>query len=386
MYKRILSLPLSDRETCFLWGPRQTGKSTLLKQLFPGAKIYDLLLSGEYQRLLRNPGILREECLGDESLRREKSPPVIIDEVQKVPELLDEVHWLIENARIRFVLCGSSARKVKRGQANLLGGRAVRYELHPLVFPELDNFSLSDALNRGLLPRHYPSPHARRLLESYVGDYLREEIAAEALTRNMPAFGRFLEIAAITSGELVNYANIASECGVSSPTVKEYFQILEDTLIGKMLPADRRRAKRRLIAAPKFYFFDIGIVAYLTRRGKVLPGSELFGKAFEHLIWMELSAHARYSEKNYPISYWRTSTGLEVDFVLGEHEVAVEVKSTTMVTDRHLNGLRALRADCAPRRSIAVSMDPRPRRTQDGIDILPWADFLGRLWGGNLLT
>lgn len=385
MYKRILILALSSRETCFLWGPRQTGKSTLLKQLFPGAKTYDLLLSGEYQRLLRNPGILREECQADETLRERGAPPVVIDEVQKIPALLDEVHWLIENLGIRFVLCGSSARKVKRGQANLLGGRAVRYELHPLASPELPDFSLSAALNNGLLPRHYLSPHAHRLMESYVGDYLREEISAEALTRNIPAFGRFLEIAALTNGELVNYANIASECGVSAPSVKEYFQILEDTLIGKMLPAYRKRPKRRIISAPKFYFFDVGIVACLTRRGQVLPGSELFGKAFEHFIWMELSAHSGYTEKNYPISYWRTSSGIEVDFILGDHEVGIEVKSSAMVTDRHLTGLRAFREDYRAHRLIAVSMDPKPRRTSDGIDILPWDEFLNRLWGNKIM-
>jgi predicted AAA+ superfamily ATPase len=385
MYKRILSLSLSDRETCFLWGPRQTGKSTLLKQLFPGAKTYDLLLAQEYQRLIRNPGILREECLADDTLRQEQAQPVIIDEVQKVPGLLDEVHWLIENAGLRFILCGSSARKVRRGQANLLGGRAVRYELHPLVYPEVTDFALLEAINRGLLPRHYQSPHAGRLMQSYVGDYLREEIAAEALTRNIPAFGRFLEVAAMTNGELVNYATIASECGVSAPTAKEYFQILEDTLIGKALPAFRRRPKRRLIAAAKFYFFDIGIVAHLTRRGQVHAGSELFGKAFEHFIWMEIVAHSGYSEKNYQISYWRTSSGFEVDFILGECEIAVEVKSSQMVTDNHLKGLRALKEDYSARQFIVVSLDPKPRRTSDGIDILPWSEFLKRLWDNGIL-
>ena len=222
-------------------------------------------------------------------------------------------------------------------------------------------------------------------MESYVGDYLREEIAAEALTRNMPAFGRFLEVAAMTNGELVNYVNIASECGVSAPSVKEYFQILEDTLIGKMLPAYRKRAKKRIIAAPKFYFFDLGIVTHLTRRGKVLRGSELFGKAFEHFIWMELSAHSRYTEKNYPISYWKTSSGIEVDFILGDHEVAIEVKSSSMVTDRQLKGLRAFREDYQARRMIVISMDPKPRKTSDGIDILPWEEFLRRLWSNKII-
>ena len=383
MYKRILNLPLSETETCFLWGPRQTGKSTLLKTLFPDARRYDLLLSNEYHRLLTNPGLIREECQAESKASKRKKLPVIIDEVQKIPALLDEVHWLIENADMRFILCGSSARKVKRGQANLLGGRAVRYELHPFVYPEIPDFSLSKALNGGLLPRHYLSPHPQRLIESYVGDYLKEEIAAEALTRNVPAFSRFLKIAALTNGELINYRNIASECGVSAPTVKEYFQILDDTLIGKQLPAFRRRAKRRIIGAPKFYFFDIGIVAHLTHRGSVGKGSELFGKAFEHFIYMEILAHSSYSELNYPIAYWKTASGFEVDFVLGDHEFAIEVKSASMVGNRHLKGMRAFKEEYTAQRYIVVSMDPKPRKTADGIDILPWEVFLDRLWKGR---
>lgn len=384
MYKRILTLSLSETETCFLWGPRQTGKSTLLKALFPNAKGYDLSLSSEYHRLLTHPGLIREECLAENKASIRKKQPIIIDEVQKIPALLDEVHWLIENAGLHFILCGSSARKIKRGQANLLGGRAVRYELHPLVYPEIPDFSLSKALNAGLLPRHYLSPYPQRLIESYVGDYLKEEIAAEALTRNVPAFSRFLKIAALTNGELINYKNIASECGVSAPTVKEYFQILDDTLIGKQLPAFRKRSKRRLIGAPKFYFFDIGIVADLTHRGGVEKGSELFGRAFEHFIYMEISAHSSYSELNYPIAYWKTASGFEVDFVLGDHELAVEVKSASMIGNRHLKGMRAFKEEYAAGRYIVVSMDPRPRKTADGIDILPWKIFLERLWTGDI--
>jgi len=384
MYQRNLTLPLSETETCFLWGPRQTGKSTLLKMLFPNAMRYDLLLSNEYHRLLTNPGLVREECLAESRATLEKKLPVIIDEVQKIPALLDEVHWLIENAGIRFILCGSSARKIKRGQANLLGGRAVRYELHPLVYPEIPDFALSKALNAGLLPRHFQSQYPQRLIESYVGDYLKEEIAAEALTRNVPAFSRFLKIAALTNGELINYQNIASECGVSAPTVKEYFQILDDTLIGQQLPAFRKRAKRRLIGAPKFYFFDIGVVSYLTHRGRVEKGSELFGRALEHFIYMEILAHSSYSEQNYPLSYWKTASGFEVDFVLGDHELAVEVKSASMVGNRHLKGIRAFKEEYTARHYIVVSMDPKPRKTSDGIDILPWDIFLNRLWDNSI--
>lgn len=385
MYKRILNLPLSTSETCFLWGPRQTGKSTLLKTIYPDAQRYDLLLSDQYQRLLLQPSLIREECLAIDLKGENQISPIIVDEVQKIPILLDEIHWLIENRKLRFILCGSSARKVKRGRGNLLGGRAVRYELQPLVYPEIPDFSLERALNAGLLPRHYQSKSPQQLLQAYVGDYLKEEIAAEALTRNIPAFSRFLQIAALTNGELTNYNNIASECGVSAPTVKEYFNILEDTLIGRMLPAFRKRAKRRLIGAPKFFFFDIGIVAHLTRRGKVEPGSELFGRAFEHLIYMELNAHSGYSEINYPIAYWKTASGFEVDFVLGDHEIAIEIKGTDMVTNKHMKGIRAFKEEYHARSYIVVSMDTNPRRTEDGVEILPWHVFLDRLWDNDII-
>ncbi len=386
MYNRILDLDMICTETCFLWGPRQTGKSTLLKALFPQSKRYDLLLSSMYAKLVRNPGLIREECRAEGLDGDSQTSPIIIDEIQKIPPLLDEVHWLIENWGLRFVLCGSSARKLKRGKSNLLGGRAVRYELHPLVYPEIGDFSIAKALNAGLLPRHYQSTSPRRLIHSYVGDYLKEEIAAEALSRNIPAFSRFLEVAALTNGELVKYNNIASECGVSAPTVKEYFHILEDTMIGRFLRAFRKRIKRRLIGAPKFYFFDIGIVAHLTRRGEIEPGSELFGKAFEHLLYMEILAHSSYSGCFYPLSYWRTASGLEVDFVLGDAEVVVEAKSTSNVSQRHLKGIRAFKEEYTARHYLVVSMDPRPRRTEDGVDILPWQVFLERLWQNELIS
>jgi len=385
MYKRVLDLSLSAAETCFLWGARQTGKTTLLKTLFPDAKRYDLLLSDEYARLLSRPSLIREECLAEGLDGRSQKDPIIIDEVQRLPDLLYEVHWLIENRGLRFILCGSSARKLKRGHGNLLGGRAVRYELRPLVWPEVDDFSLERALNAGLLPRHYQSASYRRLLRSYIGDYLKEEIAAEALARNVPAFSRFLEVAAMTNGEIVKCRNIAAECGVSAPTVKGYFRILEDTLLGKHLPAFRKRAKRRIIKAPKFYFFDVGVVAHLTRRGIVRSGSELFGKAFEHFIVSEVTAHSEYSGQFYPISYWRTVSGAEVDLVLGDCDVAVEVKSAAMVKGRHLKGLRAFKEEYSSARCIVVSTDPKSRKTEDGIEILPWETFLDGLWQGGIM-
>ncbi len=385
MYKRIQNIELSSRETCFLWGPRQTGKSTLLRTLFPDATSYDLLLSTEYQRLLKEPGLIREYCLGAGIDGNNQTDPIIIDEIQKVPALLDEVHWLIENKGIRFILCGSSARKLKRGHSNLLGGRAVRYEMLPLAFPEIPDFSIIKALNSGLIPRHYESQYPAKLIHSYIGDYLKEEIASEALTRNIPAFSRFLEVAALSNGEIINYTNIASECGVSSPTVKEYFQILEDTLVGRQLQSFRKRKKRRLVLSPKFYFFDLAPVIHFTHRGNVSPGSELFGRAFEHFLYMEITAHAAYSGKIYPVCFWKTSSGTEVDFILGDSEIAIEVKGTGQAQTKHLKGLRQFGEEYTTRRRILISLDERQRKTEDGIEIIPWQIFLKKLWADEII-
>ena len=385
MFRRKLDLSSSTSESCFLWGPRQTGKSTLLRTLFPKAMYYDLLLSDQYRRLVSDPSLIRQECeaLGIDG--NNQGFPIIIDEVQKIPDLLDEVHWMIENKGLRFVLCGSSPRKITKSSGSLLGGRALRYQLFPLIFPEIPDFSLLKALNNGLLPRHYLAQKADKYLETYVGDYLKEEIVAEAATRNIPAFSRFLEKASFSNGEIVNFNNIASDCGVSAPTVKAYFQILSDTLIGKWIPAFRKKVKRRLIAAPKFIFFDVGIVSQLTHRGKIEQGSELFGRAFEHFITLEILAHSHYSDINYSLEYWRTSSQFEVDLILGRGEVAIEIKSTDFVKDRHLKGLRAFKEEHKSK-YILVSLDPKPRKTNDGILILPWRDFLNNLWANKIIT
>jgi predicted AAA+ superfamily ATPase len=335
--------------------------------------------------LVSDPSLLRQECEALGLDGKTQDNPIIIDEVQKIPDLLDEVHWMIENRGLRFILCGSSPRKIMKSSGSLLGGRAVRYQLYPLVYPEITDFSLPKALNQGLLPRHYLSNKPNQLLEAYVGDYLKEEIAAEALTRNIPAFSRFLETAAISNGEIVNFNNIASECGVSAPTVKAYFQILSDTLIGKWIPAYRKKVKRRIIRAPKFVFFDIGIVSHLTHRGTVAPESEIFGRAFEHFIILEVLAHSHYSELNYPLEYWRTTSQFEVDLILGKGEVAIEIKSTSFAKDRHLKGLRAFKEEHNSK-CILVSQDTKPRKTSDGILILPWNDFLDRLWANKIIS
>ena len=381
MFTRSLRLPLPGTETFFLWGPRQTGKTTLLRAAYPNAWWVDLLKAEEYRRYVQNPELLREHLGLRPAIRQ-----VVVDEVQKVPQLLDEVHWLHEHRRIHFALCGSSARKVKHGQANLLGGRAVRYELHGLTAREIGrDFDLDRMLNHGYLPRLYLSDEPRRLLNGYVADYLKEEVAAEGLVRNLPVFSEFLNVAALCDAELVNFSTIARECGVSSHTIKAYFGILEDTLLGRWLPAYTKRPKRRVIGAPKFYFADVGVVNHLARRGDLHRGSELYGKAFENWVFHELCAHNAYSEGFAALSYWRLASGIEVDFIVNEMVLAIEAKATTKVTADHLKGLRALAQD-HPRikQRIVVCLERTGRRTEDGILILPGSDFAERLGGGAL--
>ncbi len=372
MFTRGLQLPAAGRETFFLWGPRQTGKTTLLRQSYPDATWVDLLKADEYRRYLERPELLREELVA-----RPRPGQVVIDEIQKVPALLDEVHWLHEHRRIRFALCGSSARKVRRGAANLLGGRAVRYELRGLTAAEIGaGFDLVRLLNHGYLPSLYESDRPDRLLASYVGDYLKEEVAAEGLVRNLPVFSAFLNAAALSDGDLVNFANIARDCGVSGPTVKGHFGILEDTLLGRWLPAYTKRPKRRVIAASKFYFSDVGVVNHLARRGRLQPGGELFGKAFENWVFHELLACNAYHERAVDFSYWRLASGIEVDFIVGNMSVAIEAKASAKITADHLKGLRHVRTDHPRVRRVVVCLEPRRRTTEDGIEILPAPAFV----------
>ena len=379
----MLSLPEPGTETFFLWGPRQAGKSTLLRQRYPDGVWVDLLKADEFRRYVARPELLRQEL---EAAGPEKSRQVVIDEVQKVPALLDEVHWLIENRGLSFALCGSSARKVRRGGANLLGGRAVRYELRGLTAGEIgDAFDLDRALNHGYLPLIYESSRPRRLLDSYIADYLREEVAAEGLVRNLPAFSDFLDAAALSDGDPVNYSSIARDCGVSGPTAKAYFGILEDTLLARWLPRWRRRAKRRLAGAPKLYFEDVGVVNRLARRGELQRGSHAYGKAFENWVFHELSAFVSYRELDERLTYWRLPSGIEVDFVVGDMRVAVEAKASARITGGHLKGLRSLEQEHpGAARRMVVCLEARPRRTDDGIDVLPAEEFAGRLWQGDL--
>nr|MBF0222904.1 ATP-binding protein [Desulfobulbaceae bacterium] len=381
MITRKLKLPPPGEETFFLWGPRQTGKSTLLRSTYPDAVWIDLLKADEFRRYLSNPELLRQELPRDGEM-----PFVVIDEVQKIPALLDEVHWLHENRNMHFALCGSSARKVKKGHGNLLGGRAIRYEMFGLIHEEIKrDFDLIKILNQGYLPRIYHAPQPQRLLNAYVANYLKEEIAAEGLVRNLPVFSNFLNMSALSDTESVNFSTIARDCGVSSLTIKEYFQILEDTLLGRWLPSFTKRPKRRVAASPKFYFSDVGVVNFLAKRGAIEQGSELFGKAFENWCFHELNAYNAYSEIFAEFSYWKLAGGTEVDFIINDMDIAIEAKSTKNITTNHLKGLRSLKADHPDiKRRIIVCCETKYRVTDDDIEIIPAQKFTEMLWEKNI--
>jgi len=378
LIKRIQKVDLPRDRSAFLWGPRKTGKTTLLRQQFPDACWVDLLDYDLFISLSQRPSSLRE------ILGAQPSKTVVIDEVQKIPHLMDEIHWLIENRGYQFVLCGSSARKLRRGESRLLGGRAWRFELYPLVTAELKPFDLEKALLTGLIPSHYFSPNSEMDLRGYVHDYLKEEIQAEALTRNLPAFSKFLKSAAITNGMLLNYSNAARDAGVSVKTIREYYQILEDTLIGRQLVPWRKSKQRRLIETAKFFFFDRGVVASLLEQRSLTQGTSEYGRAFEHFILQECWAYRHYSRLEFPITFWRTASGAEVDLILGEADVALEVKASANVGDR-TKGLHLFHEENNCRKSFIICRERRPRKISSKITVLPWKDFCVMLWAGEIL-
>jgi predicted AAA+ superfamily ATPase len=322
MFIRRLSLDDENNDSIFLWGARQVGKTTLLEQLYPKARYYDLLQAKEFERFLRRPSLLSEEL---ETMKA--GDLVIIDEIQKVPQLLDEIHALIHKKKIRFILSGSSPRKLIRSGANLLGGRALKKILFPLVSSEIPDFNLVKAVNNGLIPRHYMINNPWERFRAYIGVYLNEEIREEALSRNLKSFSRFLEVAAMSNGEMVVYKNIAQDCGIDHRTVKDYFEILIDTLIGYLITGFTATIKRSAIMAPKFYFFDVGIANYLLNRKNLLPGTDSFGHSFEHLIIQEIIAYLGYSQSCESLTYCRTSSGYEVDSIIGNGRIAIEISN-----------------------------------------------------------
>ena len=373
---RLLNIKLSPKRSAFLWGPRKTGKTFWINTHLSDSPLIDLLKTDVFADFAFRPSLLRERYLNHHGL-------LVIDEIQMVPDLLNEIHWMIENTDVSFMMTGSSARKLRRGHANLLAGRAWRYTMTPLSYMETEGFQLEDVFISGLLPPHFVSSDPLQDLRSYVADYLKEEIAAEAVIRNIPAFAEFLNAAALTSGELLNYTNIGRETGVSAKVVRNYFQILEDTLLGFRIQPWRKVKKRRLIETEKFYLFDIGLTNYLARRSPKM-GTPEFGHSFENYILMELKAYQAYRNPELDIRYWRTSTGYEVDFILGDMNVAIEAKGSLKVHSTHTRGLRALLEEHRVKKAIIVALEKHPRTLESGLEVLPWQDFLEKLWAGEL--
>ncbi|MEW6713655.1 MAG: AAA family ATPase [Nitrospirota bacterium] len=372
--RRTLNLAaLLEKKSFFLLGPRQTGKTSLIRHTLKNSKVYDLLNTSIFLALSQNHSLLAEELTANDRF-------VVIDEIQRLPALLNEVHRLIEERGIRFLLTGSSARKLRSKGVNLLGGRARTKYLHPLTYQELgEHFDLLRAIKRGLLPSIYFSDDSRADLQAYTGAYLQQEIIAEAATRNVPAFSRFLKVAALCNGTIVNFTNVANDAQVPRTTVYEYFEILKDTLILHELPAWRQSVKRKPLASSKYYFFDIGVVSQLQGRA-FRPGTPEFGEAFETYIMHELRSYIDYGSDE-PLAYWRSTSGFEVDFILGDH-TAIEVKAKENVSAQDLKSLRALAEEKKLKRYICVSLSPRTRSV-DGITVLPFRKFLDSLWSGE---
>ncbi len=379
MYDRTLNMSrLVSHKSFFLFGPRSTGKTTLLQSQFPDLEIINLLSSATYLSLARNPSKLRD------IVREDTSAIIIIDEIQKLPVLLDEIHYLIESTQNHFILTGSSARKLKRSGVNLLAGRAWEANLFPLVSSEIDNFDISRYLKYGGLPQVYSSKYPEEELDAYINTYLKEEIQAEALVQKQLSFSRFLKLAGFSNTEQINYSNIANDTGIPASTVRSYFSILEDTFTGFLLESWQESRRRKAVATPKFYLFDTGVANFLRGNNDIQEGSSEYGKVFEQFIAMELRAWLSYRRVKKTLRFWRTRSGTEVDFLLGR-DTAVEVKAANTIHDKHLKGLRALKEEGIFSQFILVSFDVTNRETADGIRILHWSRFLEMLWKDNLM-
>ena len=363
------------RQSFFLFGPRGVGKTAWVRARFPDALVFDLLDSETYTRLLAAPSRLADQ------IPTAYRGWVVLDEIQRIPDLLNEVHRLIEARRLRFVLTGSSARKLRRRGVNLLAGRAVTRFMHPLSARELGgDFDLPRTLRHGCLPFACTEPDPRDYLRSYVTTYLREEVQQEGFARNLAAFARFLEAASFSQGAVLNMAGVARESAVSAKVVEDYFSILEDLLIAVRLPVFAKRAKRRMIAHPKFYFFDAGVFQTIRPRGPLDAPEEIAGPALETLMLQQLRALNDYLDLGYTLSYWRTATGEEVDFVLyGQRGlVAIEVKLAQRVRPDDLRGLRRFREVYPEARTLLVHTGSRRWREAE-TDILPADDALRTL-------
>ena len=367
MFERLIKRPLESRKSFFLYGPRGTGKTTWLKHHLPDALFINLLQSEYYNRLTANPGHLRELIPPGHQER------VVVDEVQRIPALLNEVHDLIESRKLDFVLTGSSARALRRKGVNLLAGRALTYFMHPLTAAEQqDAFDLRNSIQLGHLPARFNEDDPGKYLKDYVQTYLREEVMQEGLTRNIGHFSRFLEAASFSQGATVNISNVAREAQVERPVAENYFSILEDLLIAVRLPVFSRKAKRKLIKHEKFYFFDAGVFRAIRPAGPLDSDAELDGPALETLVLQELRALNEYLECDYRLYYWRTRTNLEVDFVLYGPRglLAIEVKRSPRVQFKQTRALREFKKDYPPARCYVFYGGATPQYLED-ITVLP---------------
>jgi predicted AAA+ superfamily ATPase len=372
-------LELLKKKSFFLFGPRAVGKSFLIhRELEAKAFIIDLLNTDIYLKLSQNPNNLEDFIASQDKML------IVIDEVQKIPDLLNEVHRLIESKHLTFLLTGSSARKLKRGQANMLAGRAREAKLLPLTYKEITGFDLEKYLNIGGLPAVYLSDEPKEDLQAYIHTYLREEIQAEALVRNLPAFSRFLEMSALTSGNIMNFTKISQDTGIPATSIREYYFALEDTFIGFMLQPYTKTQKRKAISTAKFYYFDLGVRNFLARTWSIPKKTSLYGMAFEHFIAMELRAYLSYKRKlEIDLRFWQEKNGKEVDFILGD-VVALEVKSTDHIQPRHLTGLKYFMEEKICQRNIIISFDTLPFK-KDGIESMHWESFLQKLWNDEII-
>lgn len=365
-------------ESCFIFGPRGTGKSTWIKDNLKNSMVINLLDEKTLLQYLSNPGHIKEVVLGNEK----HCDTFVVDEIQKIPQMLDSIHDLIEtNKKLRFVLTGSSARKLKRSGINLLAGRAILKKMHPFMASELGNtFDLDFALKNGMLPLIINAQDPQEKLAAYVSLYLKEEVQAEALVRNIGNFARFLEVMSFSHGAILNLSNIARECGTSRKIIENYLSILEDLLLCYLLPVFTKRAKREVVSHPKFYYFDAGVYYNLRPKGPLDKTSEINGIALEGLILQHLRAWNDYSKTKHELSYWRTKSGSEVDFVIyGEqHFLALEIKNSTKVFSKDLKALKAFISDYEMAKAILLYRG-KDKLLVDGITCWPVADFLAEL-------
>ncbi len=380
LQRRLKLTDLLRQKSFFLFGPRSIGKTSLIReQLSKNVLIINLLRSDIFLRLSTNPSLLEEIV----ETRTNDETIIVIDEVQKVPILLNEVHRLIEEKKIRFLLTGSSARKLRKNDVNLLAGRAWEAHLFPLIKSEIPNFSLERYLKFGGLPSVYLSESPREELIAYVDTYLKEEIQAEAVVRKIQAFSKFLQISALTSGKILNFTSLSSDVGIPASTIREYYQILQDTLIGFLLPAWTKTQKRKAFSTAKFYFFDVGVMHQLAGIYTVEANTDVYGQAFEHFMAMELTAYLSYNRKNLSLSFWAAHNGQEVDFIIGD-DIAIEIKATNSVSSKHLKGLKALQEEKICKKYFLVSCD-KIHRIHEGIEIIYWENFLDLLWKNKVV-